>query len=1024
MTDTAKNCFPDCYDAIKNIGRGGTADIYLATCREHARPIVLKRFYDKSASSLVNRELQIANHISFPGIVKVYGSGQTADNVPFLKMEYCEGTTLEGLPGRVSEKKLLVILSAVAASLTVLHQAGYIHNDLKPSNIFCPVGFENDDFPLDKLTYLKLADFSLTENFKDEIPEAATGTVGYMSPEMILKQKITPSSDFFSLGIMAYQLACGRMPFISTANDPLEINALITEGPRPPLSGPGESLSQELADLIASLLEIDPAHRPPSAFALQEILSKIGSPYPFRKAIRPRHLLKSREQINDNALMDLFGEDSFSPKQAKFIECATGYEPANLRILLEENFDRCNFARMEGRWGWKNEKTDAIEWTPRQIRFGLRPLRGMPYSAKKMALALAILEDSKFAENIADIFETDGCNPLAKWQEVPEKCRPALLYSLGRIMRPATRKAISARLAGLFQSSEKHPDLAGKLLCYAEQHREAIDLLNRGIDKSRKSSEHDHTFELIDLALKAAQELNDPSLQAEVLLKRARLEKDLGHLPESERTFLRTVAMLNGEDYIALRARTYKEMGDLYKIKNDYQSGIKVLKKALESYTAIDDSPGLSSTLNNLGNMYWIVGELDKSLENYNKALSIQEKLGSDKEIATLLNNIGSICVMKGDYSQGIAHFNKSLDIRKRLEEKGPIAQSWNNLGAVHFLKGDAVRAAESFGHSLQLNREVGARAEELMNIENLAEATIQAGRLQQALQYLKEGTALAEELGEASHKCTVNRLTGQLLHRMGYYDEAEAKLQNALDFAAKNDNKALILLCQLGLARLYLTLREEPAMGEIISDGTKIASEMGDKNSMFHMLLVQLSHTGEDRLKSAAEDLVDDLDIERDKALLYLTLLEGQNRLEMTEISGQLIAHVKRFFDEQLEDIDLARYHLALARHSHLNEDHQQARAHAEKASTLAGKLNLLPEQWKALAFLSELEFTAKNFEASFKFARNATDCLKKVAGQIKNRDRLGRFYNDQRITALLGRIKSLQVIMSKTNGAAVGSP
>jgi tetratricopeptide (TPR) repeat protein len=441
------------------------------------------------------------------------------------------------------------------------------------------------------------------------------------------------------------------------------------------------------------------------------------------------------------------------------------------------------------------------------------------------------------------------------------------------IMQSSTRKILSNHLVGLFRDTEELSALTGKLLFHGEQYREALEFLQKGIDESDKKSENDTTFELIDLSIQAAKNLNDFSTEVELLLRKARLEKDLGRLIPSESTYNHIVEMLNETDHAVLLAQTYREMGEFYKMRNDYQSGIKVLEKALRLYDAFDDPLGLSNTLNNLGNTYWVAGDLDKAITHYQKALRIQEELNSDRDISTSLNNIGVIHTMRGDYDKAIANYNKSLQIRQELGDKGPIAQSWNNLGAVHFLRGDAVKASESFAHSLQLNRQVGAKAEELLNIENLAEATILAGRLPDALQYLKEGTELAEKLGETSHMCTVNRLTGQLLRRMGYYDDAADKYDIALGFAAEIDNRALILLCQLGLARLYLQLRENEKLERAVREGTQIADEMGDKNALFHLALLQISYTGEESFITIAKALVGDLDTARDKAFLYLLI-------------------------------------------------------------------------------------------------------------------------------------------------------
>ena len=1023
MDATEHNGFPPEYEIIRKIGRGGTADIFLARPHGLARPVILKRFYDPAAVSLVERETAVAARVRFPGIVRVHRAGKTPDAAPFLEMEYCPGPTLEKLIGVISEQKLLALLSSVAASLHVLHTAGLLHNDLKPSNIFCPPGYEDDRFPLDTLHYLKLADFSLSGIFPSGRGARATGTVGYMSPEMIAKGDITPQSDLFSLGIMAYQLACGRLPFISDTNDPQEINAQISESPRPPLCGPGRGFSTGTAELVHALIEINRASRPPSAFALLDMLDRLGSPYPYRAAIRPKHLLWGVQHPDADTLTALFGENSFSPKQLDYIARNTGFETAALRIFLEGNFDRGNFVRGSGRWGWKNDSIDCMEWSHRQIRFALRPLRGAPVSVKQAAMATAILRDEAMSEAAAGVITGDKRKILEAWQKIPADYHPSLLHSLDQCLGFRTRRILSARLAASMRDTGK-PALIGSLLFFSGQYEKALDLLVAGADAEISRHCTDESFRLLSLAVSAAQKLGNVVGQASVLLKRARLEKDLGMLPASEKTYYLAVDLLETTNQPAMVAQACKELGDLYKAKTDYQSGIKVLARALELYRQSDDILGLSHTLNNLGNMYWIAGQLDLALEHYQEALAIQKELRSEKEIATSLNNIGTIHVIKGDYADGLSNYQQSLDIRTRLGDKGPISQTWNNLGATYFLMGDAARAAESFDRSLQLSREIGARVDEMFNLENLAEAMIQAGRLSEGLTFLKEGSVLAEKLGETSHISTVDRLTGQLLRRMGYYDEAEAALRRAHERARSIDNKALVLQAEIELARLYRNLGETQASSAFVESASAIAAGMGDKSALLAIALIRLAQTGSDVMVHEAERLFAGLNTSRDRALLNLSLLEHYSSREDMPKAAACLDAAREFFTGHTEDVDLARFHLDLGSYFILAGDCRLASEHAREALAVSRKLSLLPEQWQAAAQLSELTFAKRDYEASFAHARLAAETLKKIASHIKDAERLGRVYDDARVTGLLSRIKSLQSLMGKIKGAAIGSP
>jgi len=506
MTD---NVFPDAYTLISHIGRGGTADIYLTRKTGVSRPVVLKRFYVPEAENLVDRERRVASRARFPGLVRMHRAECPSGDAPFLEMEYCDGPTLEGLVGKVDEQKLLAVLSAAAASLHVLHTAGFVHNDLKPSNIFCPAGFENDDFRLNDLFYLKLADFSLAEACPDAEESTVTGTVGYMSPEMILRGKITPQSDLFSLGVMAYQLACGEMPFQSDTDDPLEINAQVTEGERPVLTGPGASFSSATADLIKSLLSIDPASRPASAFSLMELLSKAGSPYPFRRAVRPRHLIDTVGSIDSATLDRLFGAGSFSDDQMDFIDRTTGFERSCVRILLEHNFDRDNFARMNGRWGWRHENADAIDWPERLIRFSLRPLRGQPVSVMQLALALGVLGRIDLAEQAATVITGDAKDLLRRWSGIPENCRRTIIHSLDRKMTAGIRKILSTRLARIFRDDENQTALAGQLLFHAREYPAAIEYIIAASKKGTSRRDHENSLRLLEMAGEAARLIGD-----------------------------------------------------------------------------------------------------------------------------------------------------------------------------------------------------------------------------------------------------------------------------------------------------------------------------------------------------------------------------------------------------------------------------------------------------------------------------------------------------------------------------------
>lgn len=977
-------------------------------------------FLDNDADALVEREFAVSGTMAFPGLVRSYAYGRMEGGAHYITMEYCPGATLESLAGRVNEKQLLSVLSAVTVSLYVLHSAGYVHNDLKPENIYLPEGMTADSIPDRELYYLKLSDFSLARRFATTENHTVTGTVGYMAPEMILGGKLLPASDMFSLGVMAYFLACGRMPFASENNEPLEINAQITEGDRPRLCGPAESFSPAVQQLIDSLLAIDIDRRPQSAFSLLETLSRYGSPYPFRKAVRPRHLIFGNERLNGPKLLQRFGSNAFSDRQLKKLSEVTAFHPQAVRLILEAGFADNSFARLDGSWGWSQTNQNRLPWPESLRKLSLRHLRGTPLSFKKILCAFAVAEKESARPKILTAFDPDN-DLAARWEAIPENERSPLLHSINRTLSPGTRRIIASRLCKLFENDESQTLLMGRLIYEAGEYERAVEHILKAKQTANLEYARDEILNLLELAEHVADDTGIVSLKARVMFERAVVEKEVGNLKLAEDAFLNVVDLLTGDESAPLAADALKRLGDIYKDTSDYDSGIRVLEQAREMYRRQGNQLGLSQTLNNLGNIYWVAGKIDKCLKHYEKALEIQRELNSEREIASTLSNIGSIHILQGEYDTSIGVLYESLAIKEKLGDKGEIARTWNNLGVTYLLMGDAAQAITTTLKSLELNKLTGNKVELMLNYENLAEASIQLGHFNISLEYLKESLEIAKELGELAYQSTVSRLTGMMLRRMGNFDAAEEKLREGLIIAERNENPYYILPCCIELAKLYDMLKDENLYRENAAKAQKLAEEMNDSLAIYHLTLLDFQHNNDIQKLHKAEQLLADVKTPRDSALLALVHLEYICETDGAVDTRRLIDAAGRFFKDDIEDIDKARY-LIVCGCVHLKTgDTKQARSCLENALRLASQNKLLPEQWRASCYISELAYAEKDFEQSFKYARMTITILKSIAAHVKDSERMQRLYSDKRVISLLGRIKSLQAVLGKKEGTTV---
>ena len=201
-------------------------------------------------------------------------------------------------------------------------------------------------------------------------------------------------------------------------------------------------------------------------------------------------------------------------------------------------------------------------------------------------------------------------------------------------------------------------------------------------------------------------------------------------------------------------------------------------------------------------------------------------------------------------------------------------------------------------------------------------------------------------------------------------------------------------------------------------------AEALGDKGALFHNAFLRLTLTGERQYLAQDERLLGDVHNPREAAYLSLTILEHHNRAGLRDIEGDTLARATEFFSGENEDIEQARFYLAMGRRALLRDEPAMALDQGRKAQSAAVALGLLPEQWQAAALLSDVAFARDDVEGSFRAAQQALEILKRIAAKAKNPQRLAGLYRDASISDLLGRVRTLQAHMGKRKGAAVGSP
>lgn len=281
------------YTIDREIGRGSFGVVYLAhdahTQEERAIKVLLPwAAGNEQLRHRLRREARLAGSLSSPHAVRIYEAGETDDGHVYLAMEYLQGIELQELLrqlGKLPPERVQRIAEQVLLALEEAHQQGVIHRDLKPSNIFLCRGQSGEekvkvfDFGIAKVT----GDGQLMATAKLSVSAGVMGTPVYMSPEQCRGEELTRPADFYSLGIVLYELLTGRVPFDD--DNPVRILLMHNHESPPPLPGPiGHT---PLGRAVMRALAKEPSQRFATAREFLDALAGKDVPLPPLFATQP-----------------------------------------------------------------------------------------------------------------------------------------------------------------------------------------------------------------------------------------------------------------------------------------------------------------------------------------------------------------------------------------------------------------------------------------------------------------------------------------------------------------------------------------------------------------------------------------------------------------------------------------------------------------------------------------------------------------------------------------------------------------
>ena len=278
------------YELLDVLGKGGMGYVYKALDKKLNREVALKVLDTSSDAESVKRfyfEAQAMKELDHQNIVHVFDFGKQANQL-FIAMTYVKGTSLASVLQNRKEldfEAIELIGKQVARGLLYAHSKGVIHRDIKPSNIM---------ITQDNRVYIMDFGISYIQEMEKErltMTGMTMGTPEYMSPEQCHGDEITIQSDIYSLGVILFEMTCGRLPF--TGNKPIEI-AIKHVQEKPPVPDTlRQDVPQELSFLILKCLKKNMNERYRD---MQELLDALDLIFP-KEGTSSQNVIRPKKRI-------------------------------------------------------------------------------------------------------------------------------------------------------------------------------------------------------------------------------------------------------------------------------------------------------------------------------------------------------------------------------------------------------------------------------------------------------------------------------------------------------------------------------------------------------------------------------------------------------------------------------------------------------------------------------------------------------------------------------------------------------
>ncbi len=778
-------------------GEGGMGKVYRATDLDLHRTVALKVVRPELSSSphtleQLMQEISVASQISHKNVLRIHDLGE-ASGLRFVSMAWAEGEDLSQLlhrTGPLPEDRILELACEICEGLQAAHEQGISHQDLKPSNILvtstghaCIADFGLARSSNGAVAALGAAPERTSGELSSSSAPSVSGTPRYMSPEQVDGGDVDHRTDIYSLGIVLYEMATGRIPFKDDSVFQTLSQRISETAPNPKLLNP--SLSDELAGIILHCLERKPQDRYASVRDLLDALHHVTDKPEARPGESTPVGTNTARHLGIAAAALLIAGVAGWPWYRHFRPA--GEAPVNGKYIAVIPF------RAVGSDPSLKYRAEGIADAVSARLASLDSLHPVSNSA---------IDQANLAQPDEKIGQQLGANLLVKGNVQSEGDRIKVNASILNVEKHKTlwSKSYEGVAADLFTLEDEisndtvHALNVNPTLKELEraapaptQNLAAYDLYYKGRDILKNHRDAPNAKAALDLFEQARNQDNSFALAwtgvADANLLLYRLTKDSlysskavaaaqearnrnNNLPEVHLA-LGSVYTATGRNAEAIDEikhalqlepnsdNGYIRLGRAYLAAGRTQDSISALKKAVQL------NPYYWYNHKQLGYAYSQLGQNDEALKEFKQQVQYNPTDASGQ------NNIGGMYFQQGRWKDSIAAFQKAIGIHPSFDE-------YSNLATAYYLLGRYSEAVPMF------EKAVDANPKSAVAVRNLAESYLRTGQKQKAETLFDRAIALSYEQLE------VNPQDASTLGNLALCYAAKGQLSQANTFISR----------------------------------------------------------------------------------------------------------------------------------------------------------------------------------------------------------------------------------------------